>query len=73
MADLDRVSIRRREMLALSVGTLIPWGTIAQAQQAGQSWPARQVEIVVPYPAGGTIEPKISAPHLPTAGVGRAA
>ncbi len=56
MADLDRVSIRRREMLALSVGTLIPWGTIAQAQQAGQSWPARQVEIVVPYPAGGTID-----------------
>ena len=45
-------SARRRSLTALGLASALPTGTLFSAARA-QSWPARPVRIIVPYPPGG--------------------
>ena len=53
--------------LALLAG-LLAWAATAQAQQAGAGFPSRAVQLVVPYPPGGVVDPvaRILATRLST-------
>jgi tripartite-type tricarboxylate transporter receptor subunit TctC len=48
-----REDIVRRELLFVSLVAAIFTPTLSRAQNAAESYPSRQVRIVVPYPPGG--------------------
>ena len=48
--------LSRRHLMMASGASMLAAPGLARAQAAGQTWPARQIKVIAPYPPGGGVD-----------------